>query len=322
MGVKALKDEGTRTQVVIAGAVAGLVSRFIIAPLDVIKIRLQLQIHSLSDPLSYSGIHGPTYKGIVRTTAAIWQHEGLTAFWKGNIPAEALYLMYGGIQFLSYRTISALLAAPEMPIHPSPTATSFLAGATAGTLSTTATYPLDLLRTRFAAQGPEKVYPSLLGGIRQIARNEGPRGFFRGLGAANLQIVPYMGLFFAAYESLKPILADSPLPLLALGSSDGVAGVLASVSAKTAVYPLDTVRKRLQVQGPSRAKYVHRNIPEYTAGAIETVKMILAREGVRGMYRGLTVALVKAAPTSAVTMWTFERTMSALRLWDAREKDL
>jgi solute carrier family 25 thiamine pyrophosphate transporter 19 len=227
-------------------------------------------------------------------------------------------LTYGAIQFLSYRTICQMLASPDLPYNLSASATSFIAGAVAGTLSTTVTYPFDLLRTRFAAQGPTKVYASLVSGIRQIAKKEGSHGFYRGLGAANVQIVPYMGLFFTAYENLKPVLANSPLPFIALGSSDGVAGVLASVFAKTAIYPLDTVRKRLQVQGPSRSMYVHRNIPEYTTVA-GTIKTMLMREGVRGMYRGLTVALVKAAPTSAVTMWTFERVMNALRLWEARD---
>jgi solute carrier family 25 thiamine pyrophosphate transporter 19 len=195
-------------------------------------------------------------------------------------------------------------------------ATSFVSGAFAGTISTTATYPLDLLRTRFAAQGTTKVYSSLLGGIKQIHRNEGATGFFRGLGAANAQIVPYMGLFFTFYETFKPILHNMYLPLEWLGSADGTAGILASVISKTAVYPLDTVRKRLQVQGPSRMKYVHRNIPEYTTGVVGTIKMILRREGLRGMYRGLTVALVKAAPTSAITVWTFERVMGVLRGWE------
>lgn len=142
-------------------------------------------------------------------------------------------------------------------------------------------------------------------------------GFFRGLGAANAQIIPYMGLFFTLYESLKPIMNKAHLPLDSLGSGDGIAGVMASVMSKTAVYPLDTVRKRLQVQGPMRDKYVHRNIPEYS-GVSGTIKMILKREGVRGMYRGLTVALLKAAPTSAVSVWTFERVMGALEALDEK----
>jgi solute carrier family 25 thiamine pyrophosphate transporter 19 len=119
-----------------------------------------------------------------------------------------------------------------------------------------------------------------------------------------------MGLFFLSYENLKPPLADLSLPV---GSGDALAGVIASITAKTAVFPLDTVRKRLQVQGPSRTKYVHRNIPAYT-GVSDTIKQVLRREGVRGLYRGLTVSLLKAAPASAITMWTYERAMHAMEV--------
>jgi solute carrier family 25 thiamine pyrophosphate transporter 19 len=189
-------------------------------------------------------------------------------------------------------------------------AESFISGAFAGGIATSLTYPLDLLRTRFAAQGTERVYKSLYSGIREIATQEGPRGFFQGVSAAIVGIVPYMGLFFLSYESLKPPLADLSLPI---GSGDAVAGVIASITAKTAVFPLDTVRKRLQVQGPSRTRYVHRNIPAYT-GVLDTIKQVLRREGVRGLYRGLTVSLLKAAPASAITMWTYERAMRAMKV--------
>lgn len=227
-----------------------------------------------------------------------------------------MYVAYGGIQFLSYRSATqALDLLPDGYKLPG-TAVSFIAGATAGTVATTATYPLDLLRTRFAAQGNERVYSSLLASVRDIARYEGPKGFFRGLGAGVGQIVPYMGLFFSFYEMLKPILAGVTLPLDSLGSSDAIAGICASVMSKTAVFPLDTVRKRLQVQGPTRSKYVHRNIPAYEAGVVGTLKAIVAREGLRGMYRGLTVGLIKAAPASAVTMWTYERAIGAIRKID------
>jgi solute carrier family 25 thiamine pyrophosphate transporter 19 len=282
----------------------------------VIKIRLQLQIHSLSDPLSHYGIQGPVYKGISGTLKQILREEGVTALWKGNVPAEGLYLSYCALQFLTYRSASMALNSENMPYKLHPSANSFVAGAFAGTVATTSTYPLDLLRTRFAAQGTERVYKGLFSGIGMIYRNEGLTGFFRGLTAANAQIIPYMGLFFTLYETLKPIVHATPIPLEWMGSADGTSGILASVIAKTIVYPLDTVRKRLQVQGPSRGMYVHRNIPEYK-GVTGTLKMILQREGLRGIYRGLTVALVKAAPTSAVTVWTFERAMGVLKRMEA-----
>ncbi|OCL09934.1 mitochondrial deoxynucleotide carrier [Glonium stellatum] len=318
-GVVQLRDEGSQKQVLIAGAVAGLVSRFVIAPLDVIKIRLQLQIHSLSDPLSIRNVNGPIYKGTLGTLKQILREEGLTGLWKGNIPAEALYLTYGAVQFSAYKYTSSLLSSMPAPYQLPDPVNSFISGALAGAGATTGTYPLDLLRTRFAAQGRDRVYSSIMASIRDVATTEGPKGFFRGLGAGVSQIVPYMGLFFASYESLKPFLANMAIPL-PFGTSDAAAGVIASVLAKTAVYPLDTTRKRLQVQGPTRSRYVHRNIPVYK-GVVRTIGHIWKREGMRGMYRGLTVSLLKAAPASAVTMWTYEQAMAVLLRSEDKLKD-
>ncbi|KAH6660058.1 mitochondrial thiamine pyrophosphate carrier 1 [Truncatella angustata] len=300
-----LQDEGSRLQVVIAGATAGLISRFVIAPLDVVKIRLQLQSHSLSDPTSGA----PVYKGALSTARHILQNEGITGLWKGNVPAELMYVSYAALQFTTYRSISMALSSISGEKGLNKSVESFIAGAGAGATATTATYPLDLLRTRFAAQGTERVYTSLFRAVRDIRRDEGTRGFFRGLGPGLAQIVPFMGLFFAIYESLRLPLSQFNLPF---GGGDATAGVIASVVAKTGVFPLDLVRKRIQVQGPTRAKYVHKNIPVYDMGTVKAIKTIVAREGFRGLYRGLTVSLLKAAPASAVTVWTYERVLNIL----------
>lgn len=260
--------------------------RFFIAPLDVVKIRLQLQTHSLSDPLSLRDIHGsPIYKGTIPTLKRILSDEGLSGLWKGNIPAELMYVSYSAIQFTTYRSVTLALQT-AFGEHRLPTAAeSFIAGASAGAAATTATYPLDLLRTRFAAQGNERIYTSLITSIRDISNNEGPRGFFQGLGAGVGQIIPYMGAFFATYEALRLPLGTLQLPF---GSGDAAAGIVASVIAKTGIFPLDLIRKRLQVQGPTRSKYVHKNIPVYK-GVFRTMRDIIKAEGARGLYRGLTV---------------------------------
>ena len=301
-------------------------SRFCIAPLDVVKIRLQLQPHSLSDPLSCDGIKGPTYKGVFPTLRAIAKQEGIRALWKGNIPAELMYVTYGGMQFVAYRGFTQLQQSSPFKVPDS--AQSFASGAGAGAIATVVTYPLDLLRTRFAAQGTERVYAGLLGAVRDIARDEGTRGYFRGLSASLGSIVPYMGLFFTSYEFFHQQLGGVKLPL---SSGDAAAGVLASVVAKTATFPLDLVRKRLQVQGPMRARYIHTNIPYY-AGVFRGLHAIWRKEGYRGWYRGLTVSLVKvrgssqwylllwlpiltqkqAAPASAITMYVYERSLHTL----------
>jgi solute carrier family 25 thiamine pyrophosphate transporter 19 len=227
----------------------------------------------------------PVYKGTLPTIKRIFREEGLTALWKGNIPAELMYVSYSGIQFVTYRSVTLALQKTFGEKRIPAAAESFVAGASAGAVATTATYPLDLLRTRFAAQGTEKVYASLAASIRDIAKSEGPKGFFQGLGAGVGQIIPYMGIFFATYETLRLPVGSIHLPF---GSGDAAAGVIASVIAKTGVFPFDLIRKRLQVQGPTRSKYVHKNIPAYK-GVFRTMRDILKAEGPRGLYRGLTV---------------------------------
>ncbi|KAG0648049.1 thiamine pyrophosphate carrier 1 [Hyphodiscus hymeniophilus] len=313
-----LKDEGSKSQVVIAGAAAGLIARFVIAPLDVVKIRLQLQTHSLSDPLSHRDLKGsPIYKGTLPTIKHILRAEGITGLWKGNIPAELMYVSYGAIQFTTYRTVTLGLQKAFGDNRLPAAAESFIAGASAGSVATAATYPLDLLRTRFAAQGTEKVYASLRASVREIVANEGPRGFYQGLTASVGQILPYMGIFFATYETLRLPLGNLQLPF---GSGDATAGIMASLFAKTCVFPLDLIRKRLQVQGPTRSKYVHKNIPVYK-GVFKTMRSIIQKEGKRGLYRGLTVSLFKAAPASAVTMWTYEWALRILMGMEGESKE-
>lgn len=165
------------------------------------------------------------------------------------------------------------------------------------------------------------MYTGILAGVRTIYRDEGPRGFFRGSSAAVAQIVPYMGTFFLLYESLRPVLSDQhgsfSVASLPFGSGDAVSGVIASILSKTLVFPLDLVRKRLQVQGPTRGLY-EGGVGEYR-GVIGGLRKVIREDGVRGCYRGLSVSLWKAAPASAVTMWVYERSLKGLMTLSKKE---
>ncbi|XP_074870960.1 mitochondrial thiamine pyrophosphate carrier isoform X3 [Carettochelys insculpta] len=81
------------TEVALAGSASGFVTRAVISPLDVIKIRFQLQIEQISskNPLA-------KYHGILQSMHRIFHEEGLTAFWKGHVPAQLLSISYGAVQ--------------------------------------------------------------------------------------------------------------------------------------------------------------------------------------------------------------------------------
>ena len=147
--------------------------------------------------------------------------------------------------------------------------------------------------------------------ITDILREEGATGYYRGMGTSLLQIAPYMGILFGTYEASRSSLLMSHY--FSPRTSDFLAGGIAGVVSKYAVFPLDTVRKRLQVQGPTREKYIHRDIPVYSRGIMHCMKDIMQKEGVRGLYKGLGIALLKSGPSAAVTLWVFD---GSLRVWE------
>lgn len=313
---------------VVCGGMAGMVSRFVIAPLDVVKIRLQLQ----RDPQRY-------YRGIFHTMTKIVKDEGVTALWKGNIPAEMLYVFYGATQFMTYHQVNLAInsfneSRTQGQWRVSDSAQSFVAGATAGATATVATYPFDLFRTLFAAQGAKnssvKNYTSLLQTFRLIYSTEGPLGFFRGVSSSIISIAPYMGLFFLSYGRVRASLDSfakkhegflKTYNLPTSGWQEATAGLCAGTASKALVFPLDTIRKRLQTQGRMDQDYaklagkqgVQRLLDSYNPFVM--ARRIIVAEGVRGLYKGFLVSIIKSAPTSAITMYTFEKTLSVLRWW-------
>jgi hypothetical protein len=108
------------------------------------------------------------------------------------------------------------------------------------------TYPLDLLRSRMAfevAAPPQ----SLVAAARATWASPpfGLRAVYRGFGPTVAGIVPYAGISFFVYDSLKALRPDHP-------PSPGVRllyGALAGAAAQTAAYPLDVLRRRMQVHG-------------------------------------------------------------------------
>ena len=77
-------------------------------------------------------------------------------FWKGNLPAEYLYVAYNATQFYAYQQIMNSMKTHNIGL--SSPAIASMSGALGAIFGTVSTYPLDLLRTRFAAQSQTRVY--------------------------------------------------------------------------------------------------------------------------------------------------------------------
>ncbi|RWR94143.1 mitochondrial thiamine pyrophosphate carrier [Cinnamomum micranthum f. kanehirae] len=307
-----------------AGAIAGGISRTVTSPLDVIKIRFQVQLEpTTSLALLRRELNGPSkYTGIVQASRDIFREEGLPGFWRGNVPALLMVMPYTAIQFTvlhMFKTFAAGSSKPEDHMRLSPYL-SYISGALAGCAATVGSYPFDLLRTILASQGEPKVYPSMRSALVDIVRTRGFRGLYAGLSPTLVEIIPYAGLQFGTYDTFKRwTMAWNRYRSSRLGSNppdDSISsfqlflcGLAAGTCAKAVCHPLDVVKKRFQIEGLQRhPKYGARVEHHAYRNMYDALCRILQAEGWHGLYKGIVPSIIKAAPAGAVTFVAYEYT--------------
>ncbi|KAF5738714.1 mitochondrial thiamine pyrophosphate carrier isoform X1 [Tripterygium wilfordii] len=307
-----------------AGAIAGGISRTVTSPLDVIKIRFQVQLEPTSSWAVVRGnISGPSkYTGMLQATKDIFREEGLPGFWRGNVPALLMVMPYTAIQFAvlnKIKTFASGSSKTDDHIHLSPYL-SYVSGALAGCAATVGSYPFDLLRTVLASQGEPKVYPTMRAAFIDIIRARGFRGLYAGLTPTLVEIIPYAGLQFGTYDTFKRWAMawnrhHSSIPS-SVGTDDSlssfqlfVCGLAAGTCAKLVCHPLDVVKKRFQIEGlPRHPKYGARVEQHAYKNMIDALRRIVVAEGWAGLYKGIVPSTVKAAPAGAVTFVAYEYT--------------
>ncbi|KAM9746474.1 mitochondrial thiamine pyrophosphate carrier [Menidia menidia] len=298
----------------VAGSAAGMVTRALISPFDVLKIRFQLQIERVS-----SQKREGKYWGLFQAARCIHSEEGLAAFWKGHIPAQLLSICYGAVQFATFEFLTE--AVHKSTAYDSRAAgVHFLCGGLAACSATVVCQPLDTLRTRFAAQGEPKVYNNLRHAISLMWRTEGTLTFFRGLSPTLVAVFPYAGLQFFFYNVFKNLLAPPPKAADSIGNLRSlVCGSGAGMISKTITYPFDLFKKRLQVGGFDAAR-VHFGQVRCYRGLLDCMLQIAKEEGVRGFYKGLSPSLVKAALSTGFTFFWYEFFLDTMRNMKARRR--
>ncbi|KAF8027718.1 hypothetical protein BT93_E0592 [Corymbia citriodora subsp. variegata] len=296
----------------VAGGVAGGVSRTAVAPLERLKILLQVQ-----NP------HSIKYNGTMQGLKYIWRTEGFRGLFKGNGTNCARIVPNSAVKFFSYEQAShgILWLYRQQPGKEDAQLTPLLrlgAGACAGIIAMSATYPMDLVRGRLTVQtekSPQQ-YRGIYHALTTVLKEEGPRALYKGWLPSVIGVVPYVGLNFAVYESLKDwLLKSNPFGLvednelsvttrLACGAAAGTVG-------QTVAYPLDVIRRRMQMVGWKGASSVvigdgRSKAPlEYT-GMVDAFRKTVRHEGFGALYKGLVPNSVKVVPSIAIAFVTYE----------------
>jgi solute carrier family 25 (mitochondrial phosphate transporter), member 23/24/25/41 len=196
----------------------------------------------------------------------------------------------------------------------------FLAGAIAGSMACIACYPLDLVRTRLTTEfdGREH-YRGMVDAFRKIYKTEGYLGFYSGLGPTLLVAVPNLAISYTVYGTLKEYVLDDELfyNLRKIDAESGerklgfaltlLCGAASGILSTLVTFPFDTVRRRMQIQ--------NLHIPEEERlTARQQARSVLQKEGIVGLYRGLTPELMKVVPMVGTMFLVYEVTKDVLNV--------
>ncbi|CAH1105918.1 unnamed protein product [Psylliodes chrysocephalus] len=288
------------TDYVLAGASSGFITRALCQPLDVLKIRFQLQVEPI-DRLAAS-----KYQSLFQALRIILREEGVKALWKGHVPAQWLSIIYGMVQFSTYEYLDKQVHLLEVNNPRYSYFLNFACGTVSGCAATVISFPFDVTRTRLVAQSEQKmIYKGTIHSWQNILQKERPLTLFRGLLPTFLQVGPHAGAQFACYKlfnDLHKIVFKNEETTF---SSSFVSGSLAGLCAKTAIYPFDLVKKRMQIQGFEEGRKIFGKL-FYCKGMLDALKRIYLGEGASGFFKGLSPSLVKAVVTTGMYFSTYE----------------
>lgn len=269
----------------IAGACAGAVAKTVIAPLDRTKIMFQVSKTQF------------TYKKAFEILQKGYRKNGILSWWRGNSATMVRIVPYAAIQFTAHEHLKKILGASRSEVLPP--GKRFLAGSLAGATAASCTYPLDMVRARMAVAAKDH-YKNLRGAFVSIYKEEGMRTFYNGFIPTILGIMPYAGISFFVYETLKKHYHQKyPENDLTTVYRLGY-GAVAGICGQTFTYPFDIVRRRMQTDGIDGKGYKYRKL-------LWTLKYVLQTEGiVKGYYKGMSINWIKGPVAVSVSFTTFD----------------
>ena len=170
-----------------------------------------------------------------------------------------------------------------------------VAGALAGATAQIATYPMEMIRARITIDS-SNTYHGIRHAFSLVFRNEGIFAFYKGIVPSLAGIIPYVGLDFAVYETLKelPIVKKDPITNQPTVVAKLICGATAGLVGQTIAYPLDVVRRRLQVQGGPDTKINERHYK----GMVDCIRKTWKYDGFKGFYKGLMPNYLKVSGTT------------------------
>merc|ERR1712215_434233 len=257
----------------IAGGISAAVSKTAVAPIE--RVKLLLQVQAVSKQLT----EAQKYKGMVDCFTRIPKEQGFMSFWRGNLANVIRYFPTQALNFAfkdKYKDMF-LKGVDKKTQFWRFFAGNLASGGAAGATSLCFVYPLDFARTRLGAdvgKAGKREFSGLGDCLVKIFKADGLTGLYRGFAVSVQGIIIYRAAFFGLYDTAKGMTGKTNILV-----SWMIAQCVTTVSGIIS-YPFDTVRRRLMVQSGRKGGEVMYN------GTLDCWKKIAKNEGTGAFFKG------------------------------------
>jgi len=268
-------DAKSFAQDFVAGGIAAAISKTAVAPIE--RVKLLLQVQHTSKQIT----EAQRYKGIVDAFVRIPREQGFLSFWRGNLANVIRYFPTQALNFAfkdKYKQI--FLGGVKKDQFWRYFAGNLASGGAAGATSLCFVYPLDYARTRLAADvgsGGSRQYTGLVNCLSSTFKSDGLTGLYRGFGVSVQGIIIYRASYFGFYDTAKGMLPDPKNTPIII--SWAIAQTV-TTGAGIISYPFDTVRRRMMMQSGRKGADI------MYSGTMDCWRKIAAQEGSAAFFKG------------------------------------
>nr|GMD13027.1 mitochondrial substrate carrier family protein ucpB [Ipomoea batatas] len=253
-------------------------------PLDVLKVRLQMQLVGQRGPLT----------GMGKLSAHVVRNEGLGSLYRGLSPALMRSILYGGLRLGLYEP-SKYVA--EMTFESSNIIVKIASGAFSGAVATALTNPVEVLKVRLQMNTKSNRGP--IRELQKIASREGALALWKGVGPAMARAAALTASQLATYDESKRVLLkwtslEEGLYLHLISST--IAGTVSTLITA----PMDMVKTRLMLQRESNSAGMYKS-------GLHCAYQVLLTEGPRGLYKGGLAIFARLGPQTMITFIICEK---------------
>jgi len=299
----------------LCGAVGGCVGIAIGHPFDTIKVRLQANVFG-ADANALKCLRMSVQQEGVRSLFA-----GLASPIVGNVPMQAItFGVYGNAlrwienedEHVSQSSVSAKPVIWNV----------FVAGHLAGLVQLPVVVPAEhfkiALQNQRRAKDGSAHYRSSLHYAKEVYRQTGPRGLFKGFNATAARDFYCLafGVYYVAYEATRQFIstgsvrwhggiadADTEQVRELSPLSTWLAGGIAGCATWTVAYPFDVIKSRVQAVSP---------MDQMRTPWVDVARQIYREAGVRGFTRGYGTTMARCFPVNGATFLIYEACLSLL----------